>query len=311
RIPAGLASGGAGGARGPPRTRLAGDMDMCPRQCSLLQPRTRPNVRLSRREHRHPAHAGARRLRYNYLLDPVDSGDLVLRQARDPSAAADSGLPGAVADACGMRGCMQRVESGVSAAAARLLIVDDEAAHMRALCDTLEREGYVTRGFTSGREALEALREQSFDLLLTDLQMPEIDGITLLRACQEIDRDIACVLMTGGGTLRVAGFTGPAPRALESAALKLGESAERWVEEARRELGARVAPSPAGVLFRHPFDPRIAVALPIVAGGKFFGVLGFSSSRPERRIPPGQLRALDVLARTAEIGKHTSELQSR
>ena len=75
---------------------------------------------------------------------------------------------------------------------------------MRALCDTLEREGYVTRGFTSGREALEALREQSFDLLLTDLQMPEIDGITLLRACQEIDRDIACVLMTGHGTIATA-----------------------------------------------------------------------------------------------------------
>ncbi|TLZ23470.1 MAG: response regulator, partial [Gammaproteobacteria bacterium] len=99
---------------------------------------------------------------------------------------------------------MQRVESGVSAAAARLLIVDDEAAHMRALCDTLQREGYVTRGFTSGGEALEALREQSFDLLLTDLQMPEIDGITLLRACQEIDRDIACVLMTGHGTIASA-----------------------------------------------------------------------------------------------------------
>src|SRR5207244_5097111 len=150
--------------------------------------RTRPNVRLGRRDHRHLAHAGARRLRYNYLLDPVDSGDLVLRQARDPSAAADSGLPGAVADACRMRGCMQRVESGVSAAAARLLIVDDEAAHMRALCDTLEREGCVTRGFTSGREALEALREQSFDLLLTDLQMPDIDGIKLLRACLANDR---------------------------------------------------------------------------------------------------------------------------
>jgi len=44
RIPAGYASGGAGGARGPPRTRLAGDMDIRPRQCSLLQPRTRPNV---------------------------------------------------------------------------------------------------------------------------------------------------------------------------------------------------------------------------------------------------------------------------
>ncbi len=41
---------------------------------------------------------------------------------------------------------------------ARLLIVDDEAAQMRALCDTLEPEGYITAGFTSAREALAQLQ---------------------------------------------------------------------------------------------------------------------------------------------------------
>ncbi len=292
------------------------------------------------------------------------------------------------------------------APAARLLIVDDEARQMQALCETLELEGYLTRGFRSGREALAALREQTFDLLLTDLMMPEIDGIALLRACREIDRDLACIVMTahgtiatavdalqagaldyvlkpfkvsdilpvlsralatravlleniqlreslsiyelsraitqgldydaivqrtlaaaGGqrdigavyllvpdddtGTLRVAGSTGPAARALDGAAPTLGASLPSWVEEARGELETHQAPPPAGALFRHPFDVRIRVALPIVAGGKFFGVLGFSSSRPERRIPPGQLRALDVLARTAASAFETAALVSQ
>src|SRR5438477_521024 len=72
--------------------------------------------------------------------------------------------------------------SDIAAPPAKLLIVDDESAQMAALCDTLEHEGYVTTGFTSAKEALATLRTQKFDLLLTDLMMPEMDGITLLRA---------------------------------------------------------------------------------------------------------------------------------
>ena len=46
-----------------------------------------------------------------------------------------------------------------------ILIVDDEPASMRALCDTLEYEGYQTYGYTSAADALAAMRERSFDLL--------------------------------------------------------------------------------------------------------------------------------------------------
>jgi signal transduction histidine kinase len=87
---------------------------------------------------------------------------------------------------------------------ARLLVVDDEAAQMKALCNTLQEEGYTTVGFTSARQALEHLASNEFDLLLTDLMMPEMDGIALLRAAQEIDRDLAAVIMTGHGTIDTA-----------------------------------------------------------------------------------------------------------
>ena len=89
-------------------------------------------------------------------------------------------------------------------AAARLLIVDDEAAQLRALCDTLQLEGYVTHGFGSGEEALATLSPGEFDLLLTDLMMPGMDGITLIDAAKKIDPSIGALVMTGHGTIDTA-----------------------------------------------------------------------------------------------------------
>lgn len=85
-----------------------------------------------------------------------------------------------------------------------LLIVDDEPASMRALCDTLEFEGYQTYGFTSPAEALAAMRERSFDLLLADLQMPGTNGIDLMKSAQLIDPTLVAVIMTGHGALDTA-----------------------------------------------------------------------------------------------------------
>ena len=86
----------------------------------------------------------------------------------------------------------------------RLLIVDDEAAQMEALCQTLSTRGYRPLGFTSAGAALHALREAPHDLLLVDLMMPEMDGIALLRAGLEIDPDLVGIVMTGEGTIATA-----------------------------------------------------------------------------------------------------------
>jgi signal transduction histidine kinase len=87
---------------------------------------------------------------------------------------------------------------------ARLLIVDDELAQMRALCDTLSLEGYNTVGFSSAAEALGALRPGQFDLLLTDLMMPQMDGIALIDAVKAIDATLGAIVMTGHGTIDTA-----------------------------------------------------------------------------------------------------------
>jgi len=87
---------------------------------------------------------------------------------------------------------------------ARLLVVDDEVALLNALCDTLRDQGYETTGFTSGGLALAAMQSAKFDLLLTDLMMPGMDGIALLEAALETDPELVGVIMTGEGTIATA-----------------------------------------------------------------------------------------------------------
>jgi len=96
---------------------------------------------------------------------------------------------------------------------AKLLIVDDETAQMTALCKTLQLEHYETAGFSSAVEALAALRAQSFDLVLTDMMMPEMDGIAFLRTAFEVDANLVGIVMTGHGTI------GTAVEALKAGAL--------------------------------------------------------------------------------------------
>jgi len=72
----------------------------------------------------------------------------------------------------------------------RLLIVDDEVELKNALCETLADEGYETVGAASGAQGLQALAKHDFDLLLSDLMMPGMDGIQLLRTALETEPDL-------------------------------------------------------------------------------------------------------------------------
>lgn len=86
----------------------------------------------------------------------------------------------------------------------RVLVVDDEFQLMDALVEALNAQGYEAHGFPTGVAAIEALQKQEFDLLLTDLMMPGMDGITLLKACLAIDPNLVGILMTGQGTVPTA-----------------------------------------------------------------------------------------------------------
>jgi signal transduction histidine kinase len=94
--------------------------------------------------------------------------------------------------------------SNPGAPLAQVLIVDDEPSIMNALCETLRDHDYAATGFTSANEALGALARTKFDLVLADLKMPEMDGITLIRKAVELDPDLVPVIISGAGTIATA-----------------------------------------------------------------------------------------------------------
>lgn len=95
-------------------------------------------------------------------------------------------------------------ESGAEVSIGRILVVDDEPELNRVLVESLTQQGFDVTGCTSGVNALSQLREESFDLMITDLMMPQMDGITLLQAALEIDPNLVAIIMTGQGTIQTA-----------------------------------------------------------------------------------------------------------
>ncbi len=86
----------------------------------------------------------------------------------------------------------------------KILIVDDEEELKNALVEALTAQSFLVQGYIDAREALNALSEEDFDLLLTDLMMPEMNGIDLIKTAREIDPNLVAIIMTGQGTIQTA-----------------------------------------------------------------------------------------------------------
>ena len=87
---------------------------------------------------------------------------------------------------------------------ARILLVEDEGNMARTLAKNLERAGYDVTHAANGEAALGRLGDTSFDVVLTDLKMPVLDGMGLLRAMHERGFETATVVLTGYGTIETA-----------------------------------------------------------------------------------------------------------
>jgi DNA-binding NtrC family response regulator len=85
-----------------------------------------------------------------------------------------------------------------------LLIVDDEAALREAIAERLGDHGFIVEQAASGEEALERLASFAFDVLLTDLRLPGIDGRQVLDAAIERYPELVAIVITGFGTVKDA-----------------------------------------------------------------------------------------------------------
>jgi two-component system cell cycle response regulator CpdR len=79
----------------------------------------------------------------------------------------------------------------------KILLAEDDNDMRRFLVRALSNAGYEVASFDNGRSAYERLREEPFELLLTDIVMPEMDGIELARRATEIDPDLKVMFITG------------------------------------------------------------------------------------------------------------------
>ena len=89
-------------------------------------------------------------------------------------------------------------------APSRILIVDDERQMRLAVRETLRRAGYDTSEASSGKEAAAVFAAGGFDLVVSDIRMPEMDGITLLSHLKATDADVPVVMVTAYGTIEDA-----------------------------------------------------------------------------------------------------------
>ena len=117
----------------------------------------------------------------------------------------------------------------------RVLVVDDESSIRELLQKTLALAEYEVDTAPDGRAALERLRLGNYDLLIADLKMPGMDGLTLIREAKRLKADLPVIIITGFSTessaieavnLGVAGYlTKPfrVPQVLAAAARALGE----------------------------------------------------------------------------------------
>src|SRR5512147_1330618 len=87
---------------------------------------------------------------------------------------------------------------------AKILVVDDEANVLLTVAAILEQEGYDVDSAGGGEQAIQAIRSTHYDLVLTDLKMPAVDGLRVLEEVRKTSPSTVTVMMTGYGSVATA-----------------------------------------------------------------------------------------------------------
>jgi two-component system response regulator PilR (NtrC family) len=90
----------------------------------------------------------------------------------------------------------QPIDSPVDKRPPRILVVDDERSMRELLAIVLRREGYEVLLADNGRAAVDLLERESVDLLISDIKMPDVSGVDVLKAAKKIDQDILGIMIT-------------------------------------------------------------------------------------------------------------------
>lgn len=83
----------------------------------------------------------------------------------------------------------------------KILIIDPEPHIRQSLKAILTKKGYQVRSASDGNEAISVFRSESFALVITELRVPKLDGLKLIRRFKEVDEDVEIVVLTGYATI--------------------------------------------------------------------------------------------------------------
>ena len=132
----------------------------------------------------------------------------------------------------------------------RILLVEDDREMLELVREHLESEGHAVTPVARGAEAIARLKAEPFDIVLTDLRLPDVDGMEVLQASRETQRDVPVILITAFGTIETAiqairqgayDFV-TKPFALDEISLLVGKAWEaRRLREENRRLRQEVA----------------------------------------------------------------------
>jgi len=86
----------------------------------------------------------------------------------------------------------------------RALVIDNDAAHAETMADSLSRVGYECTVATTGSEGAALLKRDAFEIVVSDLKMPDVGGLEILAICKETLPDAEVILVTGHGTVQSA-----------------------------------------------------------------------------------------------------------
>src|SRR5436189_1618248 len=86
----------------------------------------------------------------------------------------------------------------------KILVVEDDAENRAAMVKVLETAEYKVVETDNGQQALDILNEEDIDILVTDLRLPVMDGVELLKRAKALEQDIEVIMITGHGTVEIA-----------------------------------------------------------------------------------------------------------
>src|SRR6516164_11400807 len=87
---------------------------------------------------------------------------------------------------------------------ARILVVEDDSENRQAMMHVLQGAGFKTLDADNGEKAIDRILKQNVDIVISDLRLPGMDGIDLLKRAKAASPDIEVILVTGYGTVEIA-----------------------------------------------------------------------------------------------------------